>query len=594
MANWFDEGMKKGTGESIYWTEYEADENGRLRITYPGTFVEIPLTRGGGAYEDTLPQHLVFASNSHTEILLDISRSFVAYKNYLDYTYQLDHNAVLAVPRTSLDNHISWNTSTYCSLSRFDEHKGTHLAPEQVYSRVNSNLFLIREYRADGLAEGWKREAQPRNNYDDAGYNYVSGNSVIATWCRNDGAQQLELRVVKSGYTVDVSSSVVDIYNVDCVAGQIMAAIPYSYLNNENYFDPTKDTPAKRPPKGSPGFAGDISGPGGGKGNYGNYPSDDIGFPELPTISAIDTGFLTMYNPTTSQLQSLVNYLWTSDWVDTIKKMIANPMDAIISLQLAPYPIPSVVSSTIKIGGVATEIPSIKVTDQYQILDCGSVSVPEHWGNSLDYNNVNIAIFLPFIGVRSLDTNVIMNSNVSLKYYVDLLTGSGIAMLQVSKANTSKSVYYTFEANLNYQIPVTGANYSETIKALITMTGSAVGAGMSAASGNVAGALGATASMVGSAFMAGSGAHHFESSGSLSANTGLLGQYVPYIIVELPRQSLPADFSHLKGYTSNITARLGSLSGYTVVESVHVDDIEGASDEEKNRILELLMQGVII
>lgn len=589
MANWFDEGIKKSTGESLYFTEVEADENGRLRITYEGTFVEVPIKNGDLT---TLPQWLSFASNSHTQCLLDISFGISPTYLYSDKVYQMTHNEVIATPRSSLVSQVTANHTTKLFLSTWNEHKGTHNQPVLIDQHSTNNLFV--DLHGPELNYAWQRLSHTRDSYDDAGYNYFTGDRVICTWVRNDAAQRIELHVVKAGYTRELSDSAVDIYMVDCVSNGWLAVIPYSVLNNTAYFDPTVDTPPKRPDKDAPKFSGDTSGPGGGKGNYGNYPGEDIGFPELPTISAIDTGFLTMYRPTTAQLQSLVNYLWTSDWVETIKKMIANPMDAIISLQLAPYPVDSVVSSIIRIGGVSTEIPSIKVTDQYQILDCGSVSVPEHWGNSLDYNNVNIAIYLPFIGVRSLDTNLVMNSTVSLKYYVDLLTGSGIAMLQVSKNNTNKSVYYTYEANLNYQIPVTGANYSETIKALITMTGSAVGAGMSAASGNVAGALGATASMVGSAFMAGSGAHHFESSGSLSANTGLLGQYVPYIIVELPKQSLPRDFGHLKGYTSNITSVLGSLSGFTVVESVHVENIEGASDEEKAKIEELLKQGVII
>lgn len=67
----------------------------------------------------------------------------------------------------------------------------------------------------------------------------------------------------------------------------------------------------------------------------------------------------------------------------------------------------------------------------------------------------------------------------------------------------------------------------------------------------------------------------------------------PYLIVERPRQSLAKGYNTFEGYPSNITSRLGDLSGYTAVESVHLEGIN-ATDSEISEIESLLKGGVIL
>lgn len=612
---WFSDGVRKNTGETFFWTTIGDSLEGRNPIAQIGSIIDVPISKYVGmssaGYESfQLDPSIMFYAHSKTGVLI-APTEFGMHSNAGHFCSK--DPAIATVPRNvrfSDDYANAWTDGVYESedynkswvvnLRLWNEEQGKYNDPIAVSSLPANSIYDGAPYLMNSKTIDWYWAHSKFGNLgaDLAFSNTFNRNGISYIQCvafRDDANQRICVAPLLNGFRKDINADEVDIYNIECInKDYLVAAIPYIILNNPNYFNPEEDAGDKRPDPEDPDYESDTSHPGGGGGNYINYPSDDIGLPELPTVSAIDTGFLTMYHPTNAQLQSLVNYLWTSDWIDNIKKMVANPMDAIISLQLAPYTINSFVSSTCKIGAVNTEIGMSKVTNQYQILNCGSVKVPEHWGNALDYNNVNISVYLPFVGIRTLDTNIIMNSSVGLAYYVDLLTGSAIAMLIVQKTGTSQSVYYTFDCNLNYQIPITGANYSETIKALLSVGASAVGAGMAVGTGNAPAALGATASMVGSAFMAGSGAHHYESSGSLSANTGLLGQYQPYIIIELPKQSLPRDFKKIKGYTSNITATLGSLSGFTVVDSVHVDDIPMATDSEKEEIEALLKGGVIL
>lgn len=382
-----------------------------------------------------------------------------------------------------------------------------------------------------------------------------------------------------------------------------LAEIPYTRMNDTRFWNPDVDGFDDPPEPEADDPDDDTSGPSGPGNPQYQYPDDEIDFPILPIKSAISTGFLTMYCPTVEQLQDFVDYLWTSNWVDTIKKMMANPMDAVISLTICPAQLPVYQNSTLKIGGVDTQIACNKVVNQYQILDCGTIFVPEKFGSFLDYSPyTKVSIYLPFVGTRELDVDIIKGASVSLKYYVDLLTGSAIAMLLCSKAGNTQSVYYHFDCNINYQIPVTGANYAEVIKGLLSIAGGTVAAagavGGMVATGGI-GAVGMAGAMAGAGGILSGAAnvignkHSVSSHGSLSGNGGLLSNFEPYLIIEHPKQNTPSTIKADKGLPSNISATLSSLHGYTEMEYCHLDGIT-CTDAERNEIQQILMNGIIL
>ena len=84
-----------------------------------------------------------------------------------------------------------------------------------------------------------------------------------------------------------------------------------------------------------------------------------------------------------------------------------------------------------------------------------------------------------------------------------------------------------------------------------------------------------------------------ERTGSVSSNIGQLAVQNPFIIITRPRQSLAENYKHYGGYPSNITARLGSLSGFTKVDAIRINDL-AATEPELVEIYALLKKGVII
>lgn len=330
----------------------------------------------------------------------------------------------------------------------------------------------------------------------------------------------------------------------------------------------------------------DTSEPGGGDDANPEYNpfSDPIDFPGLPTGgSAIASGFIRVYNPTSIQLQSLASKLWGNDFINTIHKIMNDPMEAMISLHSVPFQIVGGANANIEVGNFDTEVSAKTVTTQYYTLDCGNISVPEHWASALDYSPyTDVQIFIPFVGVRPLQIDDVMGRVLNLKYNIDVLTGCAIAMLKCGD-----SVLYTYNTQVHTEIPYTMSSYGRLVQSIIGVAGTAIGAtagGVGAIlGGGIGGALGTALTK------------HSDISrgGSLGGAVGVMGDFTPYLIIHRPLQSLASDFASKKGYPANISATLGSVSGYTVVDKIHLTGID-CTDTERDEIHALLKDGVII
>ena len=81
--------------------------------------------------------------------------------------------------------------------------------------------------------------------------------------------------------------------------------------------------------------------------------------------------------------------------------------------------------------------------------------------------------------------------------------------------------------------------------------------------------------------------------GSGAMESGYLGIQYPYLIVERPRESYPDGYMHILGKPSDIGGKLSDFSGFVAVKECHLDGVP-ATDDEKNEIMNLLQNGVIV
>lgn len=283
-----------------------------------------------------------------------------------------------------------------------------------------------------------------------------------------------------------------------------------------------------------------------------------------------------IYNPTLEQVNQFGSWLWSSNFVEQLKKLFNDPMQAIIGLHKVYSPVQTSGQGTIKCGYLDSGVPSKLVSEQYVTIDCGSVDLQEYFGNVFDYPPyTEVSIYLPFIGVRHLDPSDVMRSTISVIYHIDVLTGACLAEVNVQR-DAAGGTLYTFSGDAAVRYPVSSGSYMGIVSGLI-------GVATSVVSGNILPALGGVTRL-----------HtNVDRSGSFTGNAGAMGSKIPYLIISRPQTAMADQFETLSGYPSNTYTPLSACKGFTQVKYCHVENLN-ATDVEKQEIEQLLKEGVIL
>lgn len=316
-------------------------------------------------------------------------------------------------------------------------------------------------------------------------------------------------------------------------------------------------------------------------------PDTGEGSTPVPAVPAGSASSLwAVYNPTQAELNSFGAWLWSSDFVEQLKKLFADPMQAIIGVHKV-FATPSTGGSqTIKCGYLDSGVSSAVVTNQYSTVDCGSASLREYFGNVFDYDPfTKVSIFLPFIGIVPLNTADVMRSTVSVKYKVDVITGACLAEVSVSR-DGGGGILYTYGGSAIVTYPVSSGSYVGVVQAALS---TAIGIGSAIASGGAS--LGASAGMVlGGLSHAKTQVQH---SGQFSGSSGAMGGKKPYLIISRPQTRTPQRIGEYEGIPTNSIHQLSTCTGFTKVKEVHITS-KTAYDNEIQEIESLLKTGVII
>lgn len=329
----------------------------------------------------------------------------------------------------------------------------------------------------------------------------------------------------------------------------------------------------------------------GGDGDNEPPIMEPVDYPDLPDKDASDLGFITIYNPTKSQLKALSAFLWSGAFdLNSYKKLFSDPMQSIIGLALVPVQPNSTGSKNVIFGTIDSGV-SMTTCGQYKKVDCGTVRLKKKSGSFLDSSAyTKISIYLPYIGIRPLSADDLMGGSIGVRYNVDVLTGACAAFVK----HSSKGVLYAYNGSCITNIPITSQNFSGAIQNAVSAVASAAGVLVGAATGAAPlTAMSAMGLLNSAANTALNSKPTIQRSGNLGGSAGILSVQKPFIIIERPDYSLAGNIKHYTGYTSNFTASLGSCSGFTLVEYVHLNGIH-ATSQELGEIESLLKEGVML
>lgn len=350
--------------------------------------------------------------------------------------------------------------------------------------------------------------------------------------------------------------------------------------------------------------------------------SDEVTVDSLPSIDAVGTGFATLFTPSKTQLAHLADLMWDNSIFGALQNLVENISNMFTSLAIVPFQVEAGATVSVNFLGLFdTGVSLTLASQQFYEFNMGSINLGNDSriftsGSALDYSPFSrFGIFLPFIGFEELDIDECRDATINLKYRIDILSGACVALISVN-GNT----IYQFTGNCLSQIPIT----NESMQSLVS---DAVNVGIAATEASSAkGAVGAAEAALDEAEKAESGvatakgnlktaqSHFnqtksslasstanaamgmkpsFSKNGSVSAAASLLSVRQPYLFLRTPRQSMPARYQRYNGFPCNMTGVLSSFSGYTVVESIRLNDLV-ATTPEVEEIYSLLHSGVII
>lgn len=314
-------------------------------------------------------------------------------------------------------------------------------------------------------------------------------------------------------------------------------------------------------------------------------PTGSGGSPAVVAPVGSASSLWAIYNPTQAQVDAFGSWLWSSSFVDQIKKLFNDPMQAIIGIHKV-FATPSIGgTATIKVGYLDSQVPSDYIDDQYTTVDCGTVNLYEYFGNVFDYSPyTRVSLYLPFIGIVDLDVADVMRSSINVTYHVDVLSGACLADVTVTR-DLNSAVLYQYSGSAIVTYPVSSGNYMGMVAGVLSVAGGVLG---TIASG---GAL--APALIGGAV----GASHLHTnvshSGGFSGCAGAMGGKIPYLIISRPQTAMAGNYGHFTGRPANSHVTLRDCSGFTRVKSVYVGNVN-ATDEEKDMIEAQLKAGVLI
>ena len=516
----------------------------------------IPATTQGvdNPYSNTIACEVLY---SHNFQMLNLDNAY-----YYEYAIDNDQDVFFLLIKTS-------DSATYCKI--------------YVYSTTPFSGKRINH-----------AQSETSGNFT-ANLNYGTNNNPIYIF--DSSMYPGNIGTTIANFVPPIHYTVVNINN-----DTLMRAYGYAIL-----YDFTPPPPTPTDPYAGGASAGTT---GGGEGTSDS--SDDLGTevvpePSEPTVSAVETGFVSLWTGSESEIQAVASFLWNDlasvqDVVNALIRVVADPMKLIIGLSIVPSQgLHTGSSAPVTVGPFLTGLNLTKLTSQYFTVDCGSLSFDTVCGDTfLDYAPYSkFSIYLPYIGTRTVDANDFVGHTISVKYKGDALTGNCVALIL-----KDSSVMYQFAGSLSSNCPLSSNDWTQTIISAVQMAATGISmAATGGASAPLAGAVGAGEASSLSSLALNSASNitgnvsqlspQVMKSGAVSGASGLLGVQVPYIIREAVNYQDTTEFNTLGGYPSNIYSLLSDLTGYTEVQSIHLTGMT-CTQAEMDEIETLLKQGVII
>ena len=310
---------------------------------------------------------------------------------------------------------------------------------------------------------------------------------------------------------------------------------------------------------------------------------------------------------------------------DSYKTFLTNnPIDCISSVVMFPFNIQDYIPSppltaSIIIGNADTGIAAdYFYLSQILVIDGGSVEYRDKYKDFRSYEPYcDAELHIPYHGSVHITPSEFVGHQIGVKFLADITSGASLALIY-----RDGLVIDSIAGQLGASIPITGvqtasylnavynasAAYKQAKASQFTQTASALLGGLAAGiSGNPLGAVMSVASgaLRGeqsdlSIEQAKYNLDHvqvpYKTIGTNTPFTSIGNEQYCRLIIKRPimqAEYQPELYAHTTGFACCITAKLGSVSGYTVIAAADLSGLP-LSAAEKQQLLRLLQSGVYI
>lgn len=275
-------------------------------------------------------------------------------------------------------------------------------------------------------------------------------------------------------------------------------------------------------------------------------------------------------------IREFLNDLWTTDVIDSIRNaFIGDGSNALLGVRWfygIKDKLHSAGSAKISLGNVVfKDIPSYPVANsEFVEFDCGSVAVPQYYGDFRDWNATTYKAYIPFVGMIDLLAGDVVGKTLYLRYLINISDGSAVAVLSTTPtAPNGAGTIFTATCSWGYDIPVRVDSMLDAVARITKVS------------------LGSIPILGG-----GLGEASAYSTGDLAPNSNIMGDFIPKIVIYRKDDLSGGQFADAEGAPGTNPISVGDASGYLKTSVVY--NAGSLAMRRSGEIISMLQEGIYI
>lgn len=330
----------------------------------------------------------------------------------------------------------------------------------------------------------------------------------------------------------------------------------------------------------------------------GKSSTFDENEPSAPTVNSVKLSNLHNYWISESQMQSFYSEVWDTDLTDFVKGAFTGIYSNLISNVVSLKFMPTTAENLGGTGGASPVILGFKTYDNLTVQTIGNTTAPivniGSYKFSKEYNSfadyapyTDIKLYLPFVGIVPLDTNLFMGSGggetatLNIKAQYDLQSGLITYFLMRNKTMIS-----SVSGHMAVEVPISLQSGLDTFSTISRNFSVKVwDFAMEGAKGNPIGMI--------SEIAQGSATAPPQ---TIFASTGGDGSFYAHpkcmIMIKHPQYNRPKNYSHVVGFPAYVTKKVSDLQGFNIVQNPVIPLADGMTGAEHDMIVTAMQSGL--